>query len=94
MIISLYQNIHLSYIKNKDGKATNPMISAHSKIDTKTNKLVSISYSVKAFEKKETCGYHNKNYKSFNKALDDYDKICTDPTHLEISKNYSKDKLL
>lgn len=83
-IITIYQNINLSYIKNKDGKTTNPMIGISTRIDTKDNSLVDVCYSVYAFDKREHYGYHRKyDYKTFDEALNVYDKICSDPSNLE-----------
>lgn len=93
-MLSTYQNINMSYIKNKDGITTNPMIGAHAKIDVNNNSLVDITYSVTAFDNPKTHGYHKKyDYKTFNEALEDYHKICTDSSHLD--SNYDgKEKIL
>lgn len=81
--ISTYQNIALSYIKNKDNITTNPMLGVHVKLNTKTNLIIKVTYSVTAFNNKNTYGYHSKyDYTTLEKAVEDYNKICNDESHL------------
>lgn len=73
--LSICEKIHLGYIKNKDGKTTNPYLFAHGKLDLTTNKINDVSYSVQAFDNKETVGYHRSEHTNYADAKLEYDKL-------------------
>lgn len=69
------ENLHLGYIKNKDGKTTNPTLYLHARIDLKTNQFSDISYSVNAYKEKTTHGYHRSEHASYEDAKKVYDDL-------------------
>jgi hypothetical protein len=73
--ISLCNSIHLGYIKNKDGKTTNPYLFIHTTMNLNTNQVTNTMYSVQAFENKETIGYHRSKHDNYADAKKEYDKL-------------------
>jgi hypothetical protein len=73
--ISLCESMHLGLIRNKDGKSTNPYLSAHTKLNLTTNQVTEIKYTVTAFEDKETLGYHRSTHDNYDDAKKEYDKL-------------------
>ena len=73
--ISICESIEMGYIKNKDGRTTNPYLWLHGTMNLKTNKISKVFYSVTAFNEKETLGYHRSQHKTYDNAKAAYDKL-------------------
>lgn len=73
--IHLCDHVNLGYIKNKDGFTTNPTVFVHCNLDVVTNECNNVYYTVSAFEKETTYGYHRSTHNNYESAKEQYDKL-------------------
>ncbi len=67
--------LELGYIKNKDGKVTNPTLYLFANIDLSTNMVSNVRFHVNSFENKSTYGYCREIYHTYQEAKEVYDKL-------------------
>ena len=74
----MYQSLHLGYLKNKDGKTTNPTLSVSFNLNVMTNETTKPTYKVRCFDCKETFGFTYESFDNYEDAKKCYDNLLVE----------------
>lgn len=73
----MYNSLEFGYLKNKDGKATNPALSVSFNLNVITNETAKPTYTVRCFDSKETFGFTYESFDNYVDAKECYDNLFT-----------------